>query len=114
MMNRPIQRQLMPRLLMMLAASVLMGCAAGPQPMPDLSVTKPVPVPPPPNLLTPPPTLPPPRSGQLTELEANHREVARLYHQLASQMCQLLQYLQAPTEGCPAMLHPQTTALEPR
>lgn len=93
------------------AACLLTACAAGPQPTPDpgaltaalaaAQALQPVPVPPPPNLLTPPPQLPPPRSGRLPDLETNHRQVAQLYHQLASQLCQLLQYLQAPTRGCP-------------
>lgn len=86
---------------------LLLGCAAGPPPMPDPSLTAPVPVPPPANLLTPPPKLPPPRSGRLGDLEANHREVTQRYHQLASQLCQLLAHLQAPVYGCPTS--PPTT-----
>lgn len=85
----------------LLAGCLLTACAAGPQPMPDLEATTPVKVPPQASLLTPPPRLPPPRSGQLQDLESNHREVARRYHQVASQLCELLIYLQGPTEGCP-------------
>lgn len=88
-------------LVLALVSCLLLGCAAGLQPTPDPSLTAPVPVPPPASLLTPPPPLPPPRSGRLGDLEANHLEVTRRYHQLASQLCQLLAYLQAPVSGCP-------------
>ena len=83
-------------LLMMSAALCLLSaCAAGPQPIP----VDQIPVPPPPNLTAPPQALPPPTSGRLRDLEANHREVARRYHQLASQMCLLLSFLQLPSDG---------------
>lgn len=47
-----------------------------------------------------PKALPQPASGAIQTLEANHRKVALAYHQLASQMCQLLAFLQLSTEGC--------------
>jgi len=59
----------------------------------------PIKVPPPPNLLTPPQALPPPASGRVPDLEANHRQVAQAYHQMASQLCQLLAFIEHP---CPA------------
>lgn len=84
-------------ILPMLACCLLSACAAGPMPMPD-------PMPPPANLTTPPAPLPPPASGALRDLEANHRTVARLYHQLAIRYCGLLQHLQVShdpqVDGC--------------
>lgn len=81
--------------LLMLASCLLTACAVGPMrtPAPDIKV------PPPPNLTAPPAPLPPPASGRVPDLEANHRQVALAYHQLASQLCRLLEFLeQAPTE----------------
>ena len=48
-----------------------------------------------------------PASGRPTDLLSNHIEVARLYHQLADQMCNLLAYLQQPIDPthCPAPDH---------
>lgn len=102
-------RRPLPALLAMaLASSLLLACAAGPQPMPDPGVTQPLPVKPEASLLLPPRRLPgPPRSGKPEDLEANHRQVARVYHQLASQLCGLLIYLQAPTDGCPPPTEPR-------
>lgn len=92
-------------LLLLSAALMLTACAAGPQPTPDLGAvmqaTRPVPVPPPASLLVVPPTLPPPRSGSMPDLLANHLAVARQYHLLRSQVCLLLAHLGAPTDGCP-------------
>lgn len=84
-------------LLLMLVCCLMTACAGGPPrtpaPVPELKV------PPPPNLLSPPAPLPPPASGRVPDLEANHQQVARAYHQLASQLCRLLEFLeQAPTE----------------
>lgn len=96
-------RRLINRMAPLLAAWMLTACAAGVQPMPDPGLSQPVKVPPPANTTTVPQALPQPRSGSLKDLEANHREVARLYHQLVSQVCQLLQYLGEPTDGCPGL-----------
>ena len=82
-------------MLWTLACCLLTACAAGPMrtPVPD------IPVPPPANLTAPPAPLPPPASGRVPDLEANHLQVARAYHQLASQLCRLLEFLeQAPSE----------------
>lgn len=75
---------------------LLAACASGSQP----TLVQPIAVPPPANLTAPPPALPPPPSGQMQALEANHRAVAQAYHQLASQMCGLLTFLQLDTQGC--------------
>lgn len=87
-----------PLWMTLLACSLLTACAAGPRPMP----AAPIKVPPPPNLTTPPPPLPPPASGRMADLEANHRQVARSYHQLASQLCRLLALLEADPPECKA------------
>jgi hypothetical protein len=87
---------MLPRLLLMLACCLLTACSSGPRPMPAPVVQ----ILPPASLTTPPPPLPPPASGRMLDLEANHRDTARLYHLLASQMCGLLTYLQAPIAGC--------------
>ena len=58
----------------------------------------PIQVPPPANLTAPPRPLPAPVSGRLQDLETNHRQVAQAYHQLASQMCRLLAFLELPRE----------------
>lgn len=87
----------MTRLLpLMLASCLLTACAAGPRPTPASLIQ----VPPAPNLTTPPPPLPPPASGQMRDLEANHQQVARAYHQLASQLCRLLAHLQVAPREC--------------
>ena len=90
-----------PHALTMAAVCLLLGCAAGPPPTPASELSQPLKVQPNASLLTPPPPLPPPRSGQLKDLEANHREVARRYHQVASQLCQLIDYVVGPVDGCP-------------
>lgn len=88
----------MRRLLLMIAMSCLMSaCTFG---APRMLEADPIEVQPPPNLITRPKPLPQPASGAIQELEANHRDVAKAYHNLASQMCRLLAYLQLPTEGC--------------
>lgn len=89
-------------LLLMLASCLLIACAAGPTPMP----AQPLKVPPPPNLTAPPAPLPPPASGRMPDLEANHRQVARAYHQLASQLCGLLAFLEAEPDDCKAWRAP--------
>jgi hypothetical protein len=77
-------------ILSMLAACLLNACALGPTPMPAPALV----IPPPPNLTAPPQPLPMPLSGQMRDLEANHRQVAKQYHQLARQLCGLLSFLQ--------------------
>ena len=76
--------------LLTLVCCLLSGCASGVTP----TLAEPLKVPPPPNLTAPPQPLPPPDSGQLRDLESNHRETARAYHQLAQQMCNLLAFLE--------------------
>lgn len=91
----------MTRLLLwtlMLVSCLLSACAAGPTPMP----ASPIQVPPAPNLTAPPATLSPPASGRIRDLEENHRQVARAYHQLASQLCSLLAHLELEPDECKA------------
>lgn len=90
-------------ILLTLACCLLTGCALGVRPMPE---TTPVRTSPPPNLTTPPRQLPQPQTGQMRDLEANHRQVTKAYHLLASQMCQLQAYLQID--------HPECRAFEPK
>lgn len=100
---RPLPlRHLLP-LLIVTASCLTSACSSGGPRTP----VAPIRVAPPPNLLTPPPRLPMPISGRPTDLLANHIEVARLYHQLADQMCNLLAYLQQPIDPthCPAPDH---------
>lgn len=88
----------MRRLLLMIATCCLMtACSSG---APRMLEADPIEVQPPANLITRPKPLPQPASGAIQELEANHREVAKAYHDLASQTCRLLQFLQLSTEGC--------------
>ncbi|KLN54701.1 hypothetical protein VPARA_40050 [Variovorax paradoxus] len=88
----------MRRLLLTIATCCLMtACASGVLPMPD---PDPIEVNPQANLIVPPRPLPQPATGEIQELESNHREVAKAYHNLASQMCRLLAHLQMPTQGC--------------
>lgn len=86
--------------LLMLVCCLLSACAVGPPP----TQAPPVVVPPAANLTSPPRPLPPPASGQMADLEANHRQVARQYHLLATQLCGLLSFLQISpgktTPGC--------------
>lgn len=71
------------------------ACNAGVQPTPD-----PLRVPPPPNLTRAPDTLPQPASGRMPYLEANHRDVARLYFGLAAWFCGVLIAIDAMPTGC--------------
>lgn len=80
-------------ILLIAACCLLSACAAGIQP----TTVEPIAVPPPANLLMAPLPLPPAPSGQMPDLEANHRAVAKAYHQLAAQMCSLLAFLQIDT-----------------
>lgn len=86
------------RLLTLLIAVCCLtsACASGVKP----TLAAPLKVPPPANLTAPPLPLPPPTSGQLRELETNHRETARTYHQLALQMCNLLLFLEIRHDEC--------------
>lgn len=87
-------KRLIPWSMAVLASCLLSACAVGPQPMPAL------PVPPPPNLTRPPQPLPPPSSGRMKDLEQNHLQVTRAYHQLAAQMCGLLVELEVKHDEC--------------
>lgn len=78
------------------ACCLLTACAHGPTPMPG----EPIKVLPQANLTAPPQPLPPPASGQMRDLEENHREVAKAYHLLASQMCLLLASLEIHHDIC--------------
>lgn len=87
----------MRRLLLVTTMCCLMSaCSSGAQPMPDDPIT----VPPQANLTVAPKALPQPPTGHIQDLETNHREVAKAYHQLASQLCRLLQFLQLGSEDC--------------
>lgn len=87
----------MRRLLLPIAMCFLMtGCASGVTPTLD----DPPQVSPQASLTAVPQPLPQPASGAIQELETNHQQVAKRYHQLASQMCRLLEFLQLPTESC--------------
>jgi hypothetical protein len=68
--------------------------------MQDLSTAQAVQVQPQANQTQAPEQLPQPKSGAISELEANQRQVARLYHQLASQHCSLLEFLSLAPKGC--------------
>ena len=81
-------------LLLLSAALALSACAFGKKPMQEPEVVLAQAVPAPSSLTLKPAVLPQPKSGQLPELEANHREVAKAYHQLAIRYCQLLAFLQ--------------------
>lgn len=83
-------------LVLLCAVLALSACAFGKRPMPEPTVVAAQAVPAPANLTVKPAPLPQPKSGQLPDLEANHREVARAYHQLANRFCQLLAFLQEP------------------
>lgn len=87
----------MRRLLLTITTCCLMSaCAAGVRPTLD----EPIQVPPEANLTAAPQPLPQPPTGRIQDLETNHREVAKAYHQLASQTCRLLDFLQIKREGC--------------
>lgn len=85
------------RLTLSIAVCCLMtACAAGLRPT-SVEQTK---ILPPANATAPPQPLPPPRSGAMRDLEANHLEVTRLYHQLAASHCSLLQWLGINDDAC--------------
>ena len=81
-MPRPI-----PSLL--IACLILPGCAAGPPPTPA-----PVLIPPAQLTTLEDPDPPPPTSGSLTDLEANHRESMRLYWRLREKFQGLVEWLE--------------------
>ncbi|MES2946225.1 MAG: hypothetical protein V4772_25425 [Pseudomonadota bacterium] len=85
--------------LLILAACLLLGCASGTTPTPDALIQS-IPIPPPASLTQAPPQLPPAASGQLADLEANHLQVTRAYHQLAARMCNLLAFLEISRDEC--------------
>jgi hypothetical protein len=85
--------------LSILACCLTLGCAGGMLPMPDASI-QPVKVDPPANLTQAPQALPPLTSGEGPQLEANHRAVAKAYHLLAKQMCNLLEFLEVNRDDC--------------
>ena len=93
----------MNRLTLSIAACCLLtACAAGPTPMPAC----PIPVPPPANLTASPQKLPPPKSGEMRDLESNHLQAAHAYHLLATRYCGLLQWLEINDDGCKFFLAP--------
>lgn len=85
--------------LLILACCLTLGCAGGMLPTPDASI-QPIKVDPPPNLTRPPALLPPAISGKVPDLEANHQAVAKAYHLLATQMCNLLDFLEVNHDEC--------------
>lgn len=103
----PYPRCLLPLLI---ACCLLTACASGPPPMQAPVVVQALQVPklpPPVNLLIPPAALPAPASGRMTDLDANHRQVAHAYHLLAAQVCALLMWLEEPTGmPCEPYLNP--------
>ena len=80
-----------------LASCLLIGCASGPPPTP---ASPPVKVPPPANTTRAPQPLPQPASGRMRDLESNHTAVAKAYHLLAAQMCDLLAFLEVHHDEC--------------
>jgi len=83
-------------LLTILTCCLMSACASGVPPTQD----DPIQVQPEASLTAAPRPLPQPPTGRIQDLEENHREVAQAYHQLASQMCRLLDFLQIKREGC--------------
>lgn len=90
------------RTLSMLACCLLTACAAGPQQTlvqqaPQIPEIK---VPPSANMTRPPPVLPQPQSGAMRDLETDHQAVAEAFHQVATQLCRLLQHLEIEHHEC--------------
>ncbi len=85
--------------LLIAVCCLTLGCAAGMLPTPDASI-QPIKVEPPANLTQAPAALPQALSGKVPDLEANHRLVAKAYHQLATQMCNLLVFLEVNRDRC--------------
>ncbi len=48
--------------------------------------------------------LPQPASGRMPDLEANHRDVARLYYGLAARFCGVLAAIDSMPSGCAPFL----------
>ena len=90
------------RTLLISACCLLTACAAGPTQtlvqqapqIPEIKVSASA------NLTRPPPPLPPPQSGEMRELETNHRLVAEAFHQVAAQLCSLLQHMGVEHREC--------------
>lgn len=99
-------RQLLPQLLQLpqrltwiaLASCLMLGCASGKRPMLDLEPA--LKIAPPASLAQAPAALPLALSGRWADLESNHRAVAKHYHLLASQHCQLLAFLEMHPPAC--------------
>lgn len=101
--------------LLTVACSLMTACAAGPPPMPvQLSEMPRLQVPPAPNLTQPPPVLSQPASGHIKDLEADHREVAKAFHLVASQLCHLLNHLETAPNECAPYLEDPAPALRKR
>jgi hypothetical protein len=99
----------MQRLLLLIVASCLMSaCASGKPPTLVQSAPQipPIKVAPPASLTPPPQPLSQPSSGQMPDLETNHRLVAQTYHQLAARYCSLLRYLEIEHRECLPYLQP--------
>lgn len=99
----------MNRTLLISVCCLLTACAAGPQQtlvqqapqIPEIKVSPTV------NLTRPPQTLPQPQSGEMRDLEANHRLVAEAFHKMAAQLCSLLQHLEIEHHECLSYLRPE-------
>lgn len=100
-----------------LASCLLIGCASGPPPTQVLPAPQipPIKVKPQASLTQPPQPLPNPTSGAMPDLEANHREVAKAYHQLAARLCSLLRNLEIEHREClPYLSEPARSDAQPR
>lgn len=105
------------RILLTLAFCLLIGCASGPPPtqVQSAPVIPPIKVKPQASLTQPPQPLPNPTSGAMPDLEANHREVAQAYHQLATRLCGLLRHLEIEHREClPYLSDPAGPNAQPR
>ncbi len=88
------------RLLISAFCLLIVSACGSPPTMVPVQPPPSIKVPPPPNITAPPDLLPQPTTGQLPDLEQNHREVAKAYHQLAARLCSLLQYLEIEHREC--------------
>ncbi len=105
-----------PLIPLTLACSLLAACASGSQPtLVPAPLIQPIKVPPPASLTQPPQPLPQPTSGSMPDLELNHRQVAQAFHQLAAQLCALLQHMEIEHREClPYLREPTGSDAEPR
>ena len=85
----------MRQILLTIVSCLLIACSAGVPP-----TQEPLKVLPPSNLTQAPARLPQPENGKMRTLEADHRMVAKMYHKLATQMCELLRNLGIEREEC--------------